>query len=156
MSQESLLWMSTNNNTPETITSSSGSQQGVVAGSLSYTLGLHPFLLGLDEILRNNKQNNNEHYVNKCYVDDGIIGASTKALLLALDYYLQEGPKYGIHLRKDKTKILLGKCSTNAEANDLFLLLTDSGGNYSLSTTHVLLHPDNDGITHLYGIQSHW
>ena len=56
MSQETLLWMSTTDNTFERITSSSGSQQGDVAESLSYALGLHPFLLGLDEILHNNKE----------------------------------------------------------------------------------------------------
>ena len=93
MVTESLLWIPTSNNSFEAITSNCGSQQGDVAGSLSFALGLHPFLLSLDDILRNNKQNKNEHHVNKCYVDDGILRASTKSLLLALDYYLQEGPK---------------------------------------------------------------
>ena len=126
MATESLLWMSTSHSSLETITSSCGSQQGDVAGSLSYALGLHPFLPSLDEILRNNKQNDNEHHVNKCYVDDGILRASTESLLLALDYYLHEGPKDGTYLCKDITKILLGKCATNNEPNDLHLPLTDS------------------------------
>ena len=153
MGPETLLWMSTTNNNATTIISSSGSQQGDVAGSLSYALGLHPFLLGLDDILRNNKQTDENHYINKCYVDDGIIRASTIALFLALDYYLQEGPKFGIYLRKDKTKILLGKCSTNLEANLLLTKLTNIEGDYQLSTSNVMLHPDNDGSRLLYGIQ---
>ena len=62
MGPETLLWMSTASNNAKTIISSSGSQQGDVAGSLSYALGLQPFLLGLDDILRNNKQRRQSSY----------------------------------------------------------------------------------------------
>ena len=47
----------------------------------------------------------------------------------------------------------LGKCSTNLEAHQLFIKLTDTEGVYQLSTYNVMLHPENDGLTELYGLQ---
>ena len=57
-----------------------------------------------------------------------------------------------MYLCKEKTKILMGKCKTNNETNDLHLLRSDPEGKYSLSSPNVKLHPDNNGSKELYGI----
>ena len=80
--------MTTLNNSTETAISSSGSQQGNVAETLFHAHGLHPFLFGLNNVLRNKKETDEEHHVNKCFVDNGIILTSIIALFLALFLYL--------------------------------------------------------------------
>ena len=130
------------------IPSQTGSQQGDVLGSLTFSLGAHPFFLKLDTLLRDTP----DSFV-KAYIDDGNFLLSNTQLLAVLRLIIEEGPSVGIFLRRDKTEVLLGNHFSHEEALSLRALLVDPEGEFSLSPEHVLLHPQNNpmGNPSLYG-----
>jgi hypothetical protein len=152
---ESNLWNlskdNNNNKRLSVIKSSSGSQQGDVFGGLCYCIGLQPFLIQLSNLLATMEDTEDSFAILKAYIDDGILTLNTAQLLKILECFIDVGPTYGVHLRKDKVSILLGRFQYDIEANDLRLLLIDSDG-LGLNVDKVHLHPDNGGDIHSYGI----
>ena len=64
-----------------------------------------PFDIGLKEML-------GEYNLLASFIDDKIIQAPFDNMLVAIDYILAEGPRYGYHLKKSKGAYLLGRCGS--------------------------------------------
>ena len=121
------------------IPSQTGSQQGDVLGSLTFSLGAHPFFLKLEALLQDTPGS-----IVKAYIDDGNFLLNDDQLLAVLRLILQDGPSVGIILRRDKTEVLLGDHQSDAAAQAFKELLVDPDGEFRLADDHVLLHPGND------------
>jgi hypothetical protein len=105
-----------------------GVPQGDILGSLLFCLGAHPFYKKIDEIVKKDcftykwiKKNINDYEtveefimtgLTKAYIDDLNLACSHETLIEATTYIINEGPKIGLVLNKNKTKVLLGKCGS--------------------------------------------
>ena len=61
----------------------------------AFIMTIQPFLLGLREVL-------GEGNFTKFFVDDGNICADFETMILAIEYILEHGPKYGYHMSLSK------------------------------------------------------
>ena len=75
----------------------------------------------------------------KFFVDDGNISAPHPVLLKIIDFFLEEGSKYGYHISKKKGAFLLGKCASTREAELQRQDLREKG----FARDIIKIHPDN-------------
>jgi len=80
-----------------------GVTQGDTLGSWMYCVGTMKFLRGLSVLLRDTD-------LLRCFIDDTNVGADFDTMLQVIKYVLDEGPKYGYHLKFTKGSYLLGCC----------------------------------------------
>ena len=125
----------------ESIKSQEGPQQGDVMSMWLYSMGIHPFLQKIRDIL-------GETGFTKWFADDGNTAAPFEKMLEVIQHVKEDGPKIGYHVKFSKGTYLLGKCNTREEAELRKEQLVALG----LHEETVILHPDNAPETsHLYG-----
>ena len=73
---------------------------------------LFPLVKELETKVRDDKDSGSVLF----FMDDGSIIAPHRFMSDAISCFKTKGPEYGLYMRKDKTKILLGECVTSAEA----------------------------------------
>ncbi len=93
-------------------------------------MALHPFLLGLKNILG---------FV-KFFIYDGQISANFERVCLAVDYIHKSGPAYGFIIKPSKGVYFLGKCGSQQLARHRKQHLLDQFG---LSPNVIRIHPDD-------------
>lgn len=89
------------------IDSEEGAQQGDSFGPFLFSMGAHPLFVEADRIAGAG--------FCKALLDDGSVIAPHEDCIKVLQFFIDEGPKYGFHLNPSKTKILLGACKDNNE-----------------------------------------
>ena len=94
------------------IFSAEGAQQGDTLGSFIFALGAHPLFKALSELV------GGDGFV-KAYIDDCTSATSTDINIKIINYIREHGPKYGIFLNFEKTKILLGSYPNNVNQNQI-------------------------------------
>jgi hypothetical protein len=114
-------------------------------------LGIQNFLLGLQQLLEI-EDTENSTSVQRAYIDNTFAHVTTKQLLITIRYFLSNGPKIGIILKREKLNILLGKFSDDNEAAALHNLLTDPHGEFRFDAARIRLHPSNGGDAQKYGM----
>jgi hypothetical protein len=126
----------------EGVTSSEGFHQGDVLGTWAFCMTIQPLLNGLQNFLVQ-EFGNAVLVLIKFFVDDGNVSAPHPVLLKIIDYFLEEGPKYGYFISKAKGAFLLGKCASPEEAELQRLDLCEKGFFKDI----IKIHPDNvDGV----------
>jgi hypothetical protein len=131
--QNSVGWIADDDNNIDQVLSQEGFHQGDVLGSWLFCMALHPFLLGLKNIL-------GEHGFVKFFIDDGQISANFERMCLAVDYIQKFGPAYGFIIKPSKGVYLLGKCGSQQLAQQRKQQLIDQFG---LSPNVIRIHPDD-------------
>ena len=120
------------------IVSSEGSIQGDAAGTWFFVVALQPLLSGLQTILGNSGS-------SLFFVDDGTLVGDPAILTRAIDYLIQQGPRYGFHLNLAKCSYLVGRTSTTVD----FTPLTQLG----LVDSIIHQHPVKGGNANAYGFK---
>ena len=120
------------------VTSSEGFHQGDVLGTWAFTMTIQPLLNGLKKFIAA-EFGNAVLVLIKFFVDDGNISAPHPVLLKIIDFFLEEGPKYGYHISKKKGAFLLGKCASTREAELQRQDLREKG----FARDIIKIHPDN-------------
>ena len=125
----------------ESIDCEEGCQQGDVLSMWFYAMGIHPFIQGIRDIL-------GHEGFTKWFADDGNSTAPFDKMVEVIEYVIQEGPKVGYFMKRNKGTYLLGKCTSYNEAMSRKEKLINLGLNGDM----IILHPDNEPDTaHLYG-----
>ena len=120
------------------ILSSEGSIQGDAAGTWFFVVALQPLLSGLQTIL-------GDRGSSLFFVDDGTLVGDPAVLTRAIDYLIQQGPKYGFHLNLEKCSYLIGRTSSTVD----FTPLTQLG----LVDSIIHQHPLQGGNANAYGFK---
>ena len=110
-----------------------GFTQGDVMATWAFIMTIQPFLLGLREVL-------GEGNFTKFFVDDGNICADFETMILAIEYILEHGPKYGYHMSLSKGSYLLGKCGDVNLAVERKNVLIEK---FHLVESIIHIHPDD-------------
>ena len=131
-----------------------GVTQGDVLGVFLFCLTIMPFLEGISDILESERKvapaddSNPLDSTAEAYVDD--ISSATKfsTMCKVIQFMIDDGPKHGYTLRRDKGVYLLGKCTTNADAiiRKKYLVRT-----FKFKEDMIRIHPANGGEANLYG-----
>jgi hypothetical protein len=116
---------------------SEGVTQGDTLGSWKYCVGTQQFLDGLSKLLA-------DQHLLACFIDDTNVGADFETMLRVIKYVLEEGPKFGYHLKFTKGSYLMGRCGDHDEALRRKQALVDIG----LSPAIIHLHPEDVPAAH--------
>ena len=114
------------------IITSEGVTQGDTLGSWLYCVGTLPFDIGIKRVL-------GELHLLLCYIDDKNIQADFEAMVAAIHFIREEGPKYGYHLNMKKGRYLLGRTGSYEVSLHRKKTLVDLG----LSESIIQIHPDD-------------
>jgi len=116
---------------------SEGVTQGDTLGSWKYCVGTQKFLEGISKLLAN-------QHLLACFIDDTNVGADFETMLRVIKFVLEEGPKFGYHLKFNKGSYLMGRCGGYDEALRRKQALVDIG----LSPAIIHLHPEDVPAAH--------
>ena len=132
------MWFMNKDSPISSISSKEGVVQGDVAGSSLYSLAIHPLAVAVREILLSGNDKKNCG-LNFLYIDDHSIVAHFQKMKLAIAKVLEDGPKYGYNLNKEKGTYLMSECENIEEATMRRSELIDLGLNPSI----IKIHPNN-------------
>ncbi len=135
----------------DNIEAHSGFTQGDTLATLMYCMSIQPFVDGLTSILTNSQG------IARFYIDDGNICAPHDVMIRALNYVVEEGPKYGYELNLRKGSYLVGQCRSNSIATHRKNYLVS---HFNLDPSIIHLHPSNGvdfveqvQLTYQYGVK---
>lgn len=137
------LWYQTSNGI-NTVMSQEGCRQGDPLSSFLFALTTLPLFEEMAKISQTNCPG--KVGLQQNYLDDSTTVGPHVNTVNALQYLLNNAGKYNLKLNKKKTKVLIGKCSSNAEADERFQAYCNTLGLEAtdlIGNSNILVHPTN-------------
>ena len=129
----SSAWHHGGENNMHLIESTEGVHQGCKSAMWLYGVGTMPFLHGLKDIL-------GPVGFLSFFADDGNLHTTFEKMVACVKYVVEEGPKFGYFLKRDKGTYLLGRCQSPEEAQRRRRVLIEE---LDISPDVIRVHPSN-------------